>query len=72
MTRQFTGVAAARGAAVSVMRGLKGCSTTVAANGCGRNAHLVVTTTAAAHTALVNKHAAELQQIRQLQVLLLH
>jgi hypothetical protein len=58
MTRQFAGVAAARSAAVSLMRGLKGCncSATVAANGCGRNAHLVVTKTAVAHTALVNKH----------------
>jgi hypothetical protein len=70
-TGNFNSIVTARHAAPSLMRGFKGCSATVAANGCGRNAHVVVTKTAAAHTALVSKHAAELQQIKQLQVPLL-
>jgi hypothetical protein len=70
-TGNFNSIVTARHAAPSLMRGFKGCSAAVAANGSGRNAHLVVTKTAAAHTALVNRHATELQQIKQLQVLLL-
>jgi hypothetical protein len=64
-----TGIAAARRAARSLMSGFTGCSANVTAVGTGRNAHLVVIKTATTHTALVNKHASQLQQIKQLKVL---